>query len=502
MGRGGEYMKNIIIVGAGIAGLTTGIYGQLNGFNTQIFELHNIPGGECTGWKRKDYYFDGCIHWLLGTKAGDPLNNVWREVGALNDEVDIINHDLFYRYDSDGISVGLYRDVRQLESHLKAIAPEDSKRITYLCKAINALKYMKIPIAKPMDMLGVSDGLKMLVKMYPAFRYIGELDKISVQEFAAQFQSPVLREALTMLIPPYFTATSLISTLSAMSDGDAGWPVGGSRPMAKRIEEKYKSLGGLVHYRSKVKKILVQDGAAKGIQLEDGTEHYADLVISTADGHATLYEMLEGKYLDEKLKSLYSDSEAYPVYTSVQVSIGLQGDLSNYPHTRFVKLDTPVDGGGIVNDHIGFRHFSFDKTLMPQGKTALAVMLYADYDWWKQMSKDPLTYEQEKERIAQEVKALAEAYHPEIQGKIEVIDVATPLTYAKYCNAWRGAWMAWASTPKGKVRYLSGKLPGLENFYLAGQWTFLPGGLPTAVLSGRWVIQRICKLAGQKFVTG
>jgi phytoene dehydrogenase-like protein len=45
--------KKVIIIGAGIAGLSAGCYLQMNGYDTEIFELHNIPGGLCTGWKRK-----------------------------------------------------------------------------------------------------------------------------------------------------------------------------------------------------------------------------------------------------------------------------------------------------------------------------------------------------------------------------------------------------------------------------------------------------------------
>ena len=63
-------MKKVVIIGAGIAGLTCGIYAQKNGFETEIYEQHTIPGGECTGWDRGGYHFDGCLHWLVGSKPG------------------------------------------------------------------------------------------------------------------------------------------------------------------------------------------------------------------------------------------------------------------------------------------------------------------------------------------------------------------------------------------------------------------------------------------------
>ena len=59
--------KRVLVIGAGIAGLSTASYLQRNGFDTEIFELHTQPGGLCTAWKRGGYTFDGCIHWLMGS---------------------------------------------------------------------------------------------------------------------------------------------------------------------------------------------------------------------------------------------------------------------------------------------------------------------------------------------------------------------------------------------------------------------------------------------------
>ena len=62
--------KSIIIIGGGIAGLAAGCYAQMNGYRTQIFELHFLPGGLCTAWERGPYVFDGCIHYLFGSGPG------------------------------------------------------------------------------------------------------------------------------------------------------------------------------------------------------------------------------------------------------------------------------------------------------------------------------------------------------------------------------------------------------------------------------------------------
>ena len=75
--------ESMIIIGAGLGGLSTGCYAQMNGYKTQIFEMHEIPGGCCTAWDRGDFTFDCCISWLLGNGPGNEMHQIWLELGAL-----------------------------------------------------------------------------------------------------------------------------------------------------------------------------------------------------------------------------------------------------------------------------------------------------------------------------------------------------------------------------------------------------------------------------------
>ena len=75
--------NSVIIIGAGFAGLAVGIYAQMNGYRTQLFEMHDMPGGLCTAWKRKGYTIDGCIHWLVGSSPQSGMYRYWEEVGIV-----------------------------------------------------------------------------------------------------------------------------------------------------------------------------------------------------------------------------------------------------------------------------------------------------------------------------------------------------------------------------------------------------------------------------------
>ena len=129
-------MKNIVIVGAGIAGLSAGIYARQSGFDVTIYESHTIPGGASTSWRRKGYLFEGGMHWLTGSSPATPLNRLWREVGALDDGVKILHRDPFLTLEWQGRTACLYRDAGRLRQHLRELSPEDAKEIDRLCRDI------------------------------------------------------------------------------------------------------------------------------------------------------------------------------------------------------------------------------------------------------------------------------------------------------------------------------------------------------------------------------
>jgi phytoene dehydrogenase-like protein len=74
--------RSVVIVGGGIAGLAVGCYARMNGCRATILEMHKIPGGLCTAWKREGYTFDISMHMLTGSKSG-PAHQMWRELGAV-----------------------------------------------------------------------------------------------------------------------------------------------------------------------------------------------------------------------------------------------------------------------------------------------------------------------------------------------------------------------------------------------------------------------------------
>ena len=89
---------------------------------------------------------------------------------------------------------------------------------------------------------------------------------------------------------------------------------------------------------------------------------------------------------------------------------------------------------------------------------------------------------------------------PGFESKVEITDVATPTTLLRYTGNWKGAYLGWASIPMNMGIRMKKTLPGLNNFYMAGQWVIPGGTLPLVAQSGRDVIQIQCKKDKRKFI--
>ena len=487
--------KSIIIIGAGIAGLAAGCYGQMNGYRTQIFELHDKPGGLCTSWKRMGYTFNGCIHWLVGSGQGSAMNRLWQELGAVQRR-QFVNHDEFLRIEgASGKAFIVYTNVDRLEQHMRELAPADADVIHEFAAAVRAFARMDMPLDMPG---GWVEWIKLGVGILPFLRPMRKWSKITVQDFAARFRDPFLREAFNQFFGlPDFPMVGALMTLAWMHKHDAGYPIGGSLEFSEAIECRYLDLGGELHYRSRVQKILVDASRdrAVGVCLDDETEHRADVVISAADGHATIFDMLEGKYVDDTIRGYYRE---LPIFQPmIQVSLGVAHDLSNLPHMSSFPLEKPVRIAGQARERMSMKHFCYDPTLAPKGKSAVVVSFDSNYAYWKQLSEDRERYDAEKQQIAITVMEQLDKRLPGFMGQVEAVDVATPLTTERYTGNWQGSIEGWMITTR-TVGMMFGDgmkktLPGLDNFYMAGQWVEPGGGVPTAAMSGRKVMQAICK---------
>jgi phytoene dehydrogenase-like protein len=278
---------------------------------------------------------------------------------------------------------------------------------------------------------------------------------------------------------------------------NAGYLKGGSLPLAKRMTNRFLDLGGKLTTQSKVVNIVVENNMTKGVILSDGTRINSDYVISAADGHSIIFDMLGGKYLDKKISNAYDKWELFT--PMVQVSFGI---------SKIIESDVPVETWLIKDQMIGrtktingysLMNYCFDSTMAPEGKSVIIMRFDSPWELWKDISTDE--YKNEKKQIELDAVTLMEKHYPGISDSIEVCDVATPVTDVKYTAVWKGSYEGFIPSSKNLMDNLNPVLPGLKKFYMAGQWLFPGGGLPPAGQSGKWAIQYICKEERMDFKT-
>jgi len=482
--------KKIIIIGGGISGISAGIYAQKLGFESEIYEKHSIPGGECTGWDRKGFHIDGCIHWMTGSKDGTYMGGIWREIGALSSDVEIYQPEFFNITEFDGVTVKIYCDLMKLRNHLTEISPEDKAEIDILCDSIGKMKDAGIPNLPP-DMMNPLDLLHLIRSMSGSMKVMNKF-MMSLSDYVQRFHHPAIKQALLSILPVDNCAYVLPFVLGTICSGNGGRPAGGSRAMAFRMAEKYKAMGGIIHLKKEINEIKVVDGTATGIILADGTTVCADYILPTVDIHVTLDRLLGGKYPNAQINMRDADQATYPAPTCVYAAFGIDADISDGPNELSFQ-SSPYIFEDSERNIVSFKHYCYEPSFAPAGKSVGIVYLTANYEWWQKKHANINEYNIEKVRLASSLIVALEERFPHLKGKITSLDVATPMTYERYCGAWHGAWMSYSQTPRAKRMMLNGKIKGIKNLFMAGQWLMMPGGLPVAIITGKWAIQRICK---------
>lgn len=491
--------KTIIIIGAGLAGLSAGCYGRMNGFGTKIFEHASVPGGVCTAWKRNGYMFDGCIHWLFGYRENSTITRVYRELGIIpNIKFGPVETYMNVVDEKTGLELKITADYEATRNAFIAAAPEDRREIERFLENSLAFADTRILIDDP-GTLGTLRLIGLLWQWRKAF-FCKKKYGLPAEEYARNFRNPWMKKVMAGIFHPRMPAVFNMMVLGWLFGRDMCTIEGGSLNFAQTIEKRYLELGGEIAYKSTVKKILVDNGRAVGVELEDGSVHRGDIVISAADLHSTLFDMLGGKYLTPRLQSMFEHEEIFePI---LYLSYGIKDETGSHPSTNLIFLEEPLQIGETVCAHLFVRDTAYDPAAAPAGGRVVQVTLSTDYDTWDRLRQSDIdAYRAEKKRISESVLSKLDRYYPGIAGRLEARDVATPATFYRYTRNWRGAYEGWIMTMDNFKHQIKKTMPCLDNFYLCGQWVEPGGGVPMVMVSGRRAVQLLCKRERMAFKT-
>lgn len=489
--------RQIAIIGGGLAGLAAGIYAQQNGYDTCIFEHHALPGGVCTAWKRKGYTIDGCIHWLMGAKPGSDMYRIYQEAGVLEgDPLIPLTHYARYLEEATGNAVYFTKEVERAKAEMLALSASDRGLIEWFFKGIQTLRGFPMPVLKPMELMGPLEKAGFMLRLAKYWPVMSKA-MVPMEDFGAKFKNWTLAQFFPNLFAPQIPLIFGMTVLSSLVEGELAGYRGGSLEFALKMARRYEALGGRIRYNSRVTRILVKGGNATGVELADGSKEGADLVVSAADGHSTIFELLGGSFVDDRIRQIYS---SWPRFQPIcLVSFGVSHDLGGGDPGTVLFTRKPLAQAGRVGSMVHYRTFHHDPSLAPEGHSIVQAMVGTEWEYWRKLAEDRPAYEAAKQALAEEVLERLTPHLPGLSGQVEMTDVATPYTTWRYTLNENGYYEGFMSTPVSFRNPPPKTLPGLNNFHMVGQWVEPGGGIPPALFGSRHLVMKLCRAEGREF---
>ena len=168
-------------------------------------------------------------------------------------------------------------------------------------------------------------------------------------------------------------------------------------------------------------------------------------------------------------------------------------------------LEKSITIEGQEKDRLDIEIMNFDQTIAPEGKTVIKVNFNSNYEYWEQLSKNTKEHIAHKQQIANMVAEKLEKRFPGFIKGIEATDVVTPVSVEHWTGGYRGFAQPWPS-PSDLAKEINKNgvskiLPGLQNFYMVGQWAGGTFGISTVCLMGRNLVNELCKKDKKSFKT-
>ena len=501
---------DVVVIGAGISGLTAAALLSKSGLHVVVVEAASSVGGCIAGYERKGFIFDTAIHWLNQCGEDGFIYKIFNYLDAGFPKCKSLSR--IRRIKGDSFDYLLTNNPDDLRNQLIKDFPDVAKAI---CKLFACGKILGDRLRLYPNLMRTSEtmsllefglyGLKMGYWALPMFRHIGVTAEKGLYRY---FKNSNIKnifsseeEMLGVLIPIGW----------AYSGDYQAPPVGGSRAFPIWLNKLIESLGSKVLLKHRVEKVLVDADKAVGVGMKNGGTIRSRFVLAACDVE-TLYEkMLPKEMTPLKLRQRLHDADIYD--SGVMINIGLDCEASalgfNEEMISLSMDDVPkqdrVSGDPHKVNLCILSSSSRDTTLAPNGKGTLSIFCRAKFgyeDNWKTTTglERGSAYNAFKREYADIlISRVEKALAPELGKHIEVLDIATPITYWRYTGNRYGSIMGARPTKKNIKSKIAHYRTPVKNLLLGGHWSDYGGGLPIAVKAGAntslLILKEISKIA-------
>ncbi len=462
---------DIIVIGAGLGGLTAGAKLAKEGKKVLAIEQHDRPGGCATTFKRKDFTMEVGLHEMDGLDRSDLKVKIFNDLGVF-DHVEFLKVPEFYHFVNDRLELTMSHNPEEAIQVLTERFPNEETGIkTFFDNLLSKRKkneeyHIEGNVGEYLDTIISDDDLKLVL--------LGNLGYFHDNPY-------------TLSLSYYMAAQG------RYFKGGGNFIKGGSQKLSNYLAGFIVSNGGKVLLNHSVTSIIIDNDKAVGVTYlpkgkSETIEVYAKTIIANASVPAIAKELLPPKYGNELAKQISNMKLGASLLT---LYLGFKKPLKEIgsKHYSYFVYDSSVKTQADIfaNNHDSFERRSFtfvdysqvDSALAPKGKS-VGVVCCIDYaaDWDK-LDKD--AYVDKKEEVARVYIDKLEKLIPGISEQIEYYEVGTSKTVGSYILTPESAVYGFAQTPENVMKP---KIETIENLHFASAWTKIGGGFSGAIYSG------------------
>jgi phytoene desaturase len=480
--------KKVIVIGSGFGGLSSAIRLAAKGHQVTIFEKRDQLGGRGYQYQIDGFSFDGGPTVITAPYMFDELFTAAGK--RRSDYFELMPLDPFYRiFDSQGRYFDYRRDLNDMLAEIDKWNPADKEGYRKFVRKTEAIferfyPFTDQPFLKLTDMLKIMPDVIKLQAFQSMYGYVSRYIKDDFLRRVFSFH-PLLIGG-----NPFDTPSIYGLIIQFEKEWGVHYAKGGTGAIVAGLGRLFDELGGRVHFNTEVKQIIIRDGRASGVQLADGTEHHADVVVSNGDVAFTYRHLIPAQYRrkfsDRRIDRMRFSNSLFVIYFGTKRRY-LDSDLAHHniiTNGRYRGLLKDVFAGKeLPEDFSLYLHMptKTDPTIAPDGHESFYVLslvpnLDADADW-EQISQ------RYRDKIMQ---FLEDNYLPDLQANIVAEHRIDPLHFRDTLNSYKGA----AFSVKPSLMQSAWLRPHnrseeFDNLYFVGAGTHPGAGVPAVLSSGK-----------------
>lgn len=494
---------DVIIIGAGIAGLTAAAVLAKRGKKVLLLEKNSVPGGCVVNFKRGRFDFDVALDSIDGFNKGEIQYDILEKCGALN-KINFIRPEYLYR------AIFPDFDYRVAQSNLEGYINILAGYFPNERKGIEKIYAEMFKIFKEGEKFFISQNKNpfWFELICLPFKYPTILKNAfsSLESMMSRFIQDHRLKALIAQNWQYFgLAPSKLSAfyysypmIDFLYNG-SHYIKGGGQVLTSSLFEAMQENGGNALLNTPVEKIIIKDNTAIGVSSQKG-EFLADMIVSGMDVNKTFFDLVGKDKLDScfsrKLRKLQPAASAFGVHLGLKVDLKETGftdyEIFYHPDYDFEKQYKQCINNEM--DKVPFFitvHTNADKNNFSPGTGQLKIVTLSGAEFWRGLNKSD--YERKKRELGDTLVKRAERIIPNLASYIETMNVVTPLTLERYTGNYGGAIYGFDQLVSQSGLFRLNQNTPIRNLYLTGAWTRPGGGMSAVMISGDHIAEEILK---------